>query len=265
MLPVPHGSAQLRPEVPAVLNIVFPRGLQPQRQSSRSECECAAARGEHLSCLPWPVVGLGERPTPVGGLPAGHCVPDVSPRPGSWLLPGSRVWRFSLHPDPVYPGCARSLEEGAEECGAGICVLWLSAAQTQGLFFTFSLPLCFSGLGSWQCEAAAGWSESGEQTTNPEVSYGAKICVMKRNAVYVERGIDPASSETKFARVSGVVGCVITLILLLYAHGMRSHRQTRGCCSLSWLGDGIKGAQNDMHMTFEADNASEIMGSVRCG
>lgn len=88
---------------------------------------------------------------------------------------------------------------------------------------------------------------------------------MKRNAVYVERGIDPASSETKFARVSGVVGCVITLILLLYAHGMRSHRQTRGYCSLSWLGDDIEGAQNDMHMTFEADNASKIMGSVRCG
>lgn len=85
---------------------------------------------------------------------------------------------------------------------------------------------------------------------------------MKRNAVYVEGGINPAFSETKFAHVSGSVGCVITLNSLLYAHGLRSHRQNCGCCSLSWLGDGVKGAQNDMHVTFEADNASEIMGSV---
>lgn len=76
-----HGSAQLRLEVPAVLNIVFPPGgcsrLPPrwkQRQSSCSECERPPSLGEHLSCLLRPVVGLGERPTLMEGLLTGGCV-----------------------------------------------------------------------------------------------------------------------------------------------------------------------------------------------
>lgn len=36
---------------------------------------------------------------------------------------------LSLCPCPVYPGSGHSLEEGAEECGAGICHIQSCSAQ----------------------------------------------------------------------------------------------------------------------------------------
>lgn len=39
MLPALHGSAQLRPEVPAVLNVVFPPGLQLPASALEAKAE----------------------------------------------------------------------------------------------------------------------------------------------------------------------------------------------------------------------------------
>lgn len=111
-----------------MLNSVFPAGLQPLPPwGGKGDVNVPFPKGTSLLC------GVKGASDPHG------CVWGIIPRAGSWLLPWSRSWMFSLCPCPVYPGSGHSLEEGAEECGAGICLIQSYSAhfKLRGWFYLF--------------------------------------------------------------------------------------------------------------------------------
>lgn len=91
-------------------------------------------------------------------------------------LSGSRAWR----PGPVYLCCGHSLEEGAEECGAGIGLASSSSGSAQlqlrDCFYLF-VTITSVRADSTRLQPTA---PRGQQAANPGASPGTKICVVKR-------------------------------------------------------------------------------------